>query len=165
MTIIYVTELNTKCYGATFENNGWIKVQELEDISDDKNTIYYVKPFEIFLGRSESCLLTALSGAFDKPVFDGNTILLKISEEKDKHRYSSIGGGMVCSFLTDDKIYKYTSNMGKNLVPYSIAIGEENIYFLTPHSKFIKRENIKNIETLETNFVDLFGYHVSNCGN
>ena len=87
MTIIYVTEYNTKCYGVTFQNNGWIKVQKFDDISDDKNTIYCVKPLEIILGKSESCLRTAMSGAFDKPVFDGNTILLEISEENDKHRY------------------------------------------------------------------------------
>ena len=83
---------------------------------------------EIFLGKSESCV-TAFSGAFNKPVFHGNTILLKKGQENDKHRYLYIGGDMVCSFLTNDKIYKHISNMGNNLVPYSIAIGEENIYF------------------------------------
>ena len=69
MTIIYVTEYNTKCYGVTLQNNGWIRVQKFKDISDDKNTIKCVKPLEIILGKSESCLMTALSGAFDKPVF------------------------------------------------------------------------------------------------
>ena len=29
---------------------------------------------EIFLGKCESCEMTAFSGAFDKSVFDGNTI-------------------------------------------------------------------------------------------
>ena len=82
MTIIYITECNKKCYGVTFENNGWIKVQKFEDISDDKNTIYCVKPLEIFLGKTESCMMTAYSGAFNKLVFDGKTILLKISETK-----------------------------------------------------------------------------------
>ena len=73
---------------------------------------------------------------------------------------------MVCSFLTNDKIYKYISNMGYILVPYSIVIGEENIYFLTPHFKFNRREIITNIELMETNknFFDLFDYNVSNCG-
>ena len=104
MTIIYVTEYNTKCYGVTFQNNGWIKVHKFEDISDDKKTIYCVEPLEILLGKSESCLMTALSGVFDKPVFDGNTILLKVSEKNDKHRYLYFGGDMVCSFLTNDKI-------------------------------------------------------------
>ena len=56
-----------------------------------------------------------MSGAFDKSVFDGNTILLKISEENGKHRYVYIGGDMICSFLTSDNIYKYISNMGNNL--------------------------------------------------
>ena len=28
MTIINLTECNTKCYGVTFANNGWIKVQK-----------------------------------------------------------------------------------------------------------------------------------------
>ena len=49
---------------------------------------------------------------------------------------------MVCSFLTIDRIYKYISNMGNNLSPYSIAIGWENIYYLTPYFRFIKKENI-----------------------
>ena len=49
---------------------------------------------------------------------------------------------MICSFLTNDNIYRYISSTGNNLTPYSIAIGEENIYFLTPYFKFIKRENI-----------------------
>ena len=84
---------------------------------------------EIFLGKRESCLMAAMSGAFSKAVFDGNTILLNISEENFKHRYLYIEGDMVCSFLTNDKIYKDVSIMGINLIPYSIAIGEENIFF------------------------------------
>ena len=56
--------------------------------------------------------------------------------------------------------------MGYNRTPYSIAIGEENIYFLTPHFKFIKREKIDDNELLKTNKgnVDPFNYHGSNCG-
>ena len=40
-------------------------------------------------------MMTAFSGAFDKAVFDGNTFLLKISEECGKHRYVYIGGNMI----------------------------------------------------------------------
>ena len=112
----------------TFRKNGWIKVQKFKDISDDKNNIYCAKPLELFLGRSESCLMTAFSGAFNKSVFDGNTILLKTIEENNKHRNLYIGGDMVCSFLNNDEILKYISNMGNNLVPYSIALGEK-IFF------------------------------------
>ena len=55
--------------------------------------------------------------------------------------------------------------MGSNLILYSIARGEEIIYFLTPRFEFIERENIENFELMETNenFVHLFHYHVSNC--
>ena len=56
--------------------------------------------------------------------------------------------------------------MVKNLTPHSIAIGEENIYFLTPHFKYNKKEKIDDNELLKTNKgnVHPFIYHVSNCG-
>ena len=55
MTIIYITENNTKRYGATFQNNGCVKVQNFENISNDENTINSVKPMRIFLGKSQVC--------------------------------------------------------------------------------------------------------------
>ena len=167
MTIMYLTENNTKCYGVTFQNKGWIKVQKFEDIFDDKNIIYKVNPMETFLGKNESWILAAISGALDKSVFDGNTILLKISEENDEHRYLYIGGDMICSFLTNEKIYKYISKMGNNLTPYSVGVAYENIYSLAPHFIFIKKELTDDDDELlnanETS-VDPFDYHISNCG-
>ena len=73
---------------------------------------------------------------------------------------------MLCSFLTNDYIYKIISNMGNNLMPFSIAIGSENIYFLTPHFKFVKRDEIDENELLCTTegSVGSFVYHVSKCG-
>ena len=85
-------------------------------------------------------MMTAKSRAFDKSVFDGNTNLLKIREEYGRHRYLYNGGNMICSFVTNDNSYKYISNIEINLTPYSIAIEEENIYFLTPQFKFIKEK-------------------------
>ena len=73
-----------------------------------------------------------MSEANDKEIFNGNTILLEISEENNRHIYVYIGGNLVCSFLTNDFIYDYFSNMGNNLIPFSRAKGMENIYFLTP---------------------------------
>ena len=108
-----------------------------------KNTIYCVKPLEVFLGNNESCMMTAFSGAFNKPVFHGNTFLLKIGEEKSKNRYLYVGGDMVCSFLTNDKLYKYISNMSNNLIPYSIVIGKENIFFQLQNSSLLKEEILK----------------------
>ena len=77
MTVIYVTENNCHCYGVTLQNKGWIKLQKLEDFSDDKKIIYEVNPMETFLGKSQLCDMTEFSGARDKEVIVVKTILLK----------------------------------------------------------------------------------------
>ena len=142
MTVIYITENNCECYAVTFENKGWVKVQKFDDESLDENIIYTVNPMETFLGKSKSCSMTALSGAFNKACFDGNTILLKVGIENGKSKYVYIGGDMVCSILTSDNIYEYISNMGRNLSPYSFAIGIKNYYLLAPNFSFIKKDKI-----------------------
>ena len=142
MTVIYITENNCECYAVTLENKGWVKVRKFEDESLDENIIYTVNPMKTFLGKSQRCNMTALSGAFDKSFFDGNTILLKVGIENGKNKYVYIGGDMVCSFLTSDNIYEYISNMGRNLTPYSFATGEKNYYLLAPNFSFIKKDKI-----------------------
>ena len=97
---------------------------------------------ETFLGKSESCAMTASSGAFNKKCFDRNTILLKVGIEIGKHKYVYIGGDMVCSFMTIDNIYEYISNMGNILCPYSVATGEENYYLLAAKFSFIKKDKM-----------------------
>ena len=111
------------------------------------------------MAERQVCDMTIFSGALHKSVFDGNTFLLKISEENNKHRYVHIGGNMICSFLTNNKIYKYVSNMGNYLAPYSIAIGMENIYFLTPSFKFVNKEKINGDDLFES-----FDYFISKSG-
>ena len=125
-----------------------------------------IKPLETFLGKCDVCNMLSKEGASDKSVFNGNSILLKIGEENIKNRYVYIGGDMVCSFVTNDCIYKYISNMGRNLIPYRIAVGEENVYFLSPHYKYTKKVNIKDSELLKTNenSVDPFDYHLEKPG-
>ena len=82
MTIIYVCENNCNCIAATTCNKGWVRIQRLEDVSNDNNIIYEVNPMEIFIGKSEDCRMTKFSGARNKEMFNGNTILLKINEKK-----------------------------------------------------------------------------------
>ena len=135
MTEILVTENKCEFYAVTFQNNGYVKVQKFEEISNDENTINCVKPIKTFLGKSQVCNM-------NKSTFDGSSILLKISEESDRHKYVYIGGDMICSFMTSDNIYEYISNMGNNLCPYRVATGEENYYLLTPNFKFIKKDKI-----------------------
>ena len=143
MTVIYITENNCKCYAVTFQNNRFVQVQQFEDVSEsDKNIIYSINPMKSFLGKSQRCSMTILSGAFDKSCFDGNTILFKVGIENGKNKYVYIGGDMISSFMTSDNIYEYVSNMGYNLTPYSIATGEEKYYLLTPNFSFIKKDKI-----------------------
>ena len=99
------------------------------------------------------------SGALDKSVFDGKTISLKIGEENDRHRYVYFGGKMLCSFLNNDNICKNISNMGINLTPYSVALGEKNVNFLTPRFKNINKEKIK-----DDNLFKSYDYHISKWG-
>ena len=142
MTIIYITENNYECYAVTFKNDSCVKVQKFEDISEDRNIICEFKPIETFIGKSQLRDMTEFAGAKDKEVFDGNTILLEIGKEKNKHKYACIGGDMVCSFLTNVKIYEYVSNMGNILSPYSVATSLGNYYLLAPNFSFIEKDKI-----------------------
>ena len=56
--------------------------------------------------------------------------------------------------------------MGNNLTPYSIALIDENIYFLTPHFKFIITDRVDDNELLsrKENAADPYYYHLSSCG-
>ena len=87
MTVIYLTESNTRCYGVTFQNNGCIKLQKFKDKSIHEILYSVQKPLEFFSSEGEECDMTLMSGAFDKSVIDGNKILLEICEENDKQRY------------------------------------------------------------------------------
>ena len=86
----------------TFESYGCVKVQKIKDIADNEMHILRVKPLKSFMGTSESCILTGNLAAFDKIEFEGNTILIKISEQNGKNRYVYIGGDMICFFQTND---------------------------------------------------------------
>ena len=48
--------------------------------------IIYTVP-NLWKHKSKVCDMTEMSGAFDKSVFDGYTILLKISEECNRYMY------------------------------------------------------------------------------
>ena len=49
--------------------------------------ILHVKVLKTFLGKSDFCGMTEMSGAFDKTEIDGNTIILTIGEENGKKVY------------------------------------------------------------------------------
>ena len=49
--------------------------------------------------------------------------------------------------------------MGNILTPYSVALGEKNVYVLIPYFKFINKEIIKDDDLFES-----YDYHISKCG-
>ena len=101
-------------------------------------------------------------GAVDSFDFDGNTIL----PESEDNGYVYISGFDFFKFKTDDKIMDYISLMGKNMCPFTFAIGEKQTYFLSTHYKFFGNDKIKEGTLLDTsnNSLDPFDYHLKKCG-
>ena len=95
---------------------------------------------DIFIAKSCLNEMTEFSGARDDSIWDGNTILLELEDEK----YTFIGNNGVCSFETEDKIIKFTSNVGNNCVPYAVAYGEKNIYYMDDMFQFIPYNSIQD---------------------
>lgn len=89
-------------------------------------------PKKIFIGKSPKNPMTEFSLGYGKK-FDGNSILLEL---KEKYRYVYIGSEIYeFSIPSDDKIIKYWSPVGNNDVPYPVAIGELNAYFMLESDK------------------------------
>ena len=160
-------EYETECYGMKIENNYLIKVQKFKNNYDNENKILCVKPLETFLGKCDVCNMLSRVGTLDKSIFNRNSILLKISEENIKNKYVYIAGDKIISFITNDHFLEYISNMGGKMIPYSIAIGEENICILSPHCNCRKRAKIKDDELLKTNgnSIDPFDCHLEKHGS
>ena len=74
--------------------------------------------------------------------FDGNTILLQLS--KDKYVY--IGDWIYEFVAKDDRIVAYYSQVGNSDVPYPVALGEKNAYFmLEPTTRPTHGKNRRNV--------------------
>lgn len=84
-------------------------------------------------------------------------ILIQINE----FRYVYVGD-KIYSFDTNEKILDYISPMGRNDVPYPVAYGENNIYFMLDH-KFIHKSELKTPVTVE-NSMSLYGEFYGHIG-
>ena len=47
MSVLFLTEYNTSCYGVTFETNGCIKVQKYKKIFKYEKNLLYIKFLKI----------------------------------------------------------------------------------------------------------------------
>jgi hypothetical protein len=84
----------------------------------------------------------------------GNTILLQIS----KNKYVIIDSG-VHEFTTKDEIIKFFAQIGRNDVPYPIALSKEYVYFMLD-MVYIPRELFPKMK--EGEFEDAYGYYHGN---
>ena len=132
-------------------DNGGRPVQvviDAKNISIYKNTANYpeketygllvktVKAKEIFIGKSSGKPHMADHTPAQAKDFIGNSILLELSANK----YMYIGRE-IYTFETEDKIESYYSLVGRNDVPYPIALGTENVYFMLDRT-YVKRDKI-----------------------
>jgi len=114
-------------------NNVWIYKKSNKVIIDEKdygNPKYYTelvkhyKTQKVFIGNSPKNEMTTFSAGYGKK-FNGNSILCKLGTNK----YVFIGHE-IYEFTTKDEIGEYYSPVGNNDVPYPVAVGSENVYFL-----------------------------------
>jgi hypothetical protein len=124
--LVYIKDNNVYIYKISNKYNIM-----LSDIckDDSKNKWMYTKLVnkyvseEIFIGKSIKTPIYATFG----PDTNGNSILLLLEDSK----YLYIGSEIYQFTITPtDKIIKYYSGIGNNDVPYPVALGEKNVYFM-----------------------------------
>jgi len=86
----------------------------------------------------------------DYKEYQGNSILL---ETKDNYVYI---GTEIYEFNIDDEVINYYSPIGNNDVPYPIAIGKENVYFMLD-KKYVELSYFTNFTKID--FINAYGHY------
>ena len=86
----------------------------------------------------------------DYKEYQGNSILL---ETKDNYVYI---GTEIYEFNIDDEVINYYSPVGNNDVPYPIAIGNENVYFMLD-KKYVELSYFTNFKKID--FINAYGHY------
>ena len=127
-------------------NNAGIKIFE-NDVRPKK----FILEFTDFIGYWRG-----FDSSPDK--MHGNSVLIKISDNK----YVSVGNS-IYSFETDEKILDYVSPVGNNDVPYPVAFGENNVYFIP--DKMLIDENELELEVTVANAYELYREFYGHIGS
>ena len=130
-----------------------------KDINNKWAYIKFIKSYkckEIFIGKSPKSEMTNFSGGYG-PKFDGNSILLQI----DSNKYVFVGHNLY-EFKIDDIINEYYSPVGNNDVPYPVALGSKNNYFMLDQT-YISNNEFKGLT--KKNKIDLYSYYYGHSGN
>jgi hypothetical protein len=119
---VYIDENHNQVHIYKKEYRECYQNDELEDYTKFIGTY---SPSKIFIGESPLNSMTEFSAGHG-PEFDGNSILLKM--EQDKYIFI---GDHIYSFKTEYEIVEFVSPVGNNDVPYPYAIDDNgNYYFL-----------------------------------
>lgn len=151
--IVHIYKIPTKKYYYRREDYSF---------NSSKNKPFYnelvktYKPTKIFIGKSPFIPMTKFSGGYGNK-FIGNSILLQIEANKYVHI-----GSDVYEFKTNDNINEYYSPVGNNDVPYPIALGSKNIYFMLDKT-FVPNDNFKDLT--KKNKIDAYAYYYGHLGN
>ena len=103
----------------------------------------------VFVGKSPKNPTTKISGNFG-PNFDGNSILLKL--KNGDNRYVFVGD-TIYEFESPEQIIQFYSSVGRNAVPYPVAVGKKYAYFMLDSPKHYKSKRGFRLDLLRK---DLF---------
>lgn len=135
-----------------------------EDYVSNKQHHLYIEPIadfktiKNFVGKSPLTESTSFSAGYG-PRFDGNSILLKTGENK----YVYIGYEIYeFKIPDDDEITKYYSPVGNSDVPYPVAFGKKNMYFMLDKD-YVPMKYFKDLELEEK--IDAYSYYYGHEGD
>lgn len=104
-----------------------------------------------FVGESPKNKMTKFSGGFG---LTGNSILLYIGEQNEKHRYVFIGD-QIYEFSTNRRIKSFLSPVGNSDVPYPTAMDGKNVYFFLDRV-YVEKKFFRGIKKMD--WTDLYTY-------
>lgn len=141
-------------------SDGKVCVYKLDEDSDsddeesyDENNLTYTKILEY------KCERYLVGQDYTEGEY-GNSVLLDMGD----NRYIYIGSD-IYEFQTEDKILNYYSNMGNSRVPYPIALGEKNVYFMLDNQYINKNEFKNNLTMTDEDWADCYGDYYGHTGD
>ena len=158
--LVYIKNNDVHIY--KISNKYYIRNSNWSYINANNNKCFYnefVKAYKckkVFIGKSPKCIMTEFSGGYG-PKFDGNSILLQI----DSNKYVFVGHN-IYEFKIDDTINEYYSPVGNNDVPYPVALGSKNTYFMLDQT-YVSNDKFKDLT--KKNKIDLYSYYYGHSGN
>lgn len=148
--LVSIDKLNVKVYKKSNSDD--------EDVKNYSKLIDTFTAKKILIGKSSGKSETCDHAEKDAKLFDGNSILLQITNTK----YIFIGHE-IFSFEMNDELDKFYSPVGNNDVPYPLVLGKEYVYFLLD-KKYVARDLFPKNQVWEDAYIPWYGIFISGKG-